>query len=266
MCPSDVEQFVRVWMHLPTRSPRWAVDPPSEHRVSVELPDLKILSEKEDLLGLPRHRFDSTRPDGTARRARPPPAPNAGSGSYLPVAPMTPRDEVLRSIGVARVRDAGRMSGTVRAFGDQDLPWAESLSGAQFGGRLQARLGSVVDALACPGLVAEINGDPVGIVTYLAQPPAVEIVYLEVTHRHVGIGTSLIEAVVARTSPRRLWAVTTNDNLDALRFYQRRGFRIVEVRLGAVEEARGQLKPEIPEIGSFGIQIRDEFVLERPPS
>jgi ribosomal protein S18 acetylase RimI-like enzyme len=87
-----------------------------------------------------------------------------------------------------------------------------------------------------------------------------------VTAPHAGIGTTLIDAIEALTRPRRLWLVTTNDNLDALRFYQRRGFRIVDTRVGAVEDARRTLKPTIPESGSYGIEIRDEIVLERRPT
>ena len=60
----------------------------------------------------------------------------------------------------------------------------------------------------------------------------------------------------------RLWLVTTNDNVDALRFYQRRGFRLRALRPGAVDEARRELKPEIPEIGDHGIPLRDELELE----
>ena len=63
---------------------------------------------------------------------------------------------------------------------------------------------------------------------------------------------------------RRLWVLTTNDNVDALRFYQRRGFRLSALRPGAVDEARRQLKPEIPELGEYGIPIRDEIELEMP--
>jgi ribosomal protein S18 acetylase RimI-like enzyme len=152
---------------------------------------------------------------------------------------------------------------TIRAFGDADVPWAERLIGG-FGGRLQVRLGSVVDPLACPGLVAERDGEPVGIVTYDADGDDVEVVYIEVTAKHQGVGTRLLDAVEARTKGRRLWLVTTNDNLDALRFYQRRGFRIAQVRPGAMDETRKTLKPSISEVGNFGIPIRDEIVLERP--
>ena len=63
----------------------------------------------------------------------------------------------------------------------------------------------------------------------------------------------------------RLWLVTTNDNTDALRWYQRRGFVLVGAHPGAVTEARAELKPTIPLEGEHGIEIRDELELELPP-
>jgi ribosomal protein S18 acetylase RimI-like enzyme len=101
------------------------------------------------------------------------------------------------------------------------------------------------------------------MVAYEPDGDDAEVVYIEVTDKHQGVGTRLLDAVEARTEARRLWLVTTNDNLDALRFYQRRGFRIARVRPGAVDEARRTLKPSIAEVGNFGIPIRDEIVLER---
>jgi hypothetical protein len=61
----------------------------------------------------------------------------------------------------------------------------------------------------------------------------------------------------------RIWLVTTNDNLRALRFYQRRGLRIVGVDPGAVDRAR-EMKPSIPTVAENGIPIRDEIRLELP--
>jgi ribosomal protein S18 acetylase RimI-like enzyme len=151
---------------------------------------------------------------------------------------------------------------TIRALTDADMPWAERLLDG-FGGRHQVRLGSVVDALARPGFVAERDGELVGIVTYDADGADVEVVYIEVTAKHEGVGTGLLDAVQARTGAQRLWLVTTNDNLDGLRFYQRRRFRITDVRPGAADEARRTLKPSLSEVGNFGIPIRDEIVLER---
>jgi hypothetical protein len=57
---------------------------------------------------------------------------------------------------------------------------------------------------------------------------------------------------------------TTNDNLEALRFYQRRGFVLVALHAGAIAESR-RLKPAIPLAGRYGIAIRDEIELERRP-
>jgi hypothetical protein len=54
--------------------------------------------------------------------------------------------------------------------------------------------------------------------------------------------------------------VTTNDNLHALRFYQRRGFVLAEVRLNAVAHSR-LLKPQIPLLGADDIPLRDEIEL-----
>lgn len=67
--------------------------------------------------------------------------------------------------------------------------------------------------------------------------------------------------VTKQAGMRRLWLVTTNDNLDALRFYQRRGLRIVDVAPGAVDAARA-VKPSTPLTGEYGIPLRDELTLE----
>lgn len=84
--------------------------------------------------------------------------------------------------------------------------------------------------------------------------------------RSRGAGTALIEEVeriALNAGCRRLWLITTNDNIEGLRFYQRRGFRLVELHAGAVDRSRESLKPEIPAIGEHGIPIRDELELEK---
>ena len=68
-----------------------------------------------------------------------------------------------------------------------------------------------------------------------------------------------------REGGARLWVITTNDNVDALRFYQRRGFCMMRVHRGAVDRSRASLKPEIPAVGAYGIPLRDEIELERAP-
>lgn len=79
-----------------------------------------------------------------------------------------------------------------------------------------------------------------------------------------GIGTALLAAArgAARAAGcRRLWLITTNDNTPAIRFYERRGFHVVAVHVGAVIAAR-EVKPEIPLLGVGGIPIEDEVEME----
>ena len=90
-----------------------------------------------------------------------------------------------------------------------------------------------------------------------------EIISLNSIEEGKGIGTSLIneiENIVIKNNCKLIKLVTTNDNLLALRFYQKRGFILSRIINNAVEEAR-KLKPEIPLIGNDGIPIRDEIEL-----
>ncbi len=112
-----------------------------------------------------------------------------------------------------------------------------------------------------PGLVAEAGGTLIGLLVYDPRPAECELVALFAAVRGTGIGSSLVAALRERVPDRPIWVVTTNDNLDALRFYQRRGFRLRALRAGAVDEARRTIKPAIAEIGEHGIPIRDELEL-----
>jgi N-acetylglutamate synthase-like GNAT family acetyltransferase len=129
-----------------------------------------------------------------------------------------------------------------------------------------ARRGSLECALDHPALLAEADGRLIGVLTYVPRGKECEVLTLHVDDRHQGVGTALIEAVSAlarRAGCERLWLITTNDNLGALRFYQRRGFRLAALYSGAVADSRARLKPEIPEVGAHSIPLRDELELER---
>jgi len=115
-----------------------------------------------------------------------------------------------------------------------------------------------------PGWVAWLGDERVGLLTYQFHAGDCEIMTLDSLHPGIGVGTALVTAArqaAQAAGCRRLWLVTTNDNLNALRFYQKRGLRLVAVHPGAVERAR-RLKPEIPLIGADGIPLRDEIELE----
>jgi ribosomal protein S18 acetylase RimI-like enzyme len=153
----------------------------------------------------------------------------------------------------------------IRRLTPEDEPAAASLLHTELGGRHQARLGELHDVLAFPGFGAWDGGSLVGVATYRPDGDRAELAAIAVAgnRRLGGIGSLLIEAVAAATASEglsELWLVTTNDNLDALRLYQRRGFQLTELHQGAMDEARKQ-KPAIPELGHYGIPMRDELVL-----
>jgi ribosomal protein S18 acetylase RimI-like enzyme len=151
----------------------------------------------------------------------------------------------------------------IRPFRQSDRSWAEPLLDDEFGGALQARRGELLDVLALPGLVAERMGRPQGLLTYRRTGDECELAFMAAIEPHRGVGTVLLEAFREEVSDcTRIWVVTTNDNLEALRFYQRRGFVLSALRPGAVEDSRRRLKPRIGAVGSFGIPLRDELELE----
>jgi ribosomal protein S18 acetylase RimI-like enzyme len=156
----------------------------------------------------------------------------------------------------------------LRPLATEDFALVEELLDAQVGGRRQARLGEVVDVLRAGGIIAVEGGEIVGVATADLGEEVTELQVLAVVPRHQGrgLGGRLLEATVAQASARGsrlLWLVTTNDNLDALRLYQRHGFRLAELHPGAVDESRRELKPGLPETGQHGIPLHDELVLHR---
>jgi GNAT superfamily N-acetyltransferase len=148
--------------------------------------------------------------------------------------------------------------------GDRD--WVNGLIVERWGADIVIARGTVYRPATLPGWVAWKSGERVGLLTYQLSGDACEIVTMDSLRPGIGVGTALIEAVqrVARDAAcLRLWVTTTNDNLEALRFYQNRGFRLVAVHSNALEISR-RIKPEIPSIGRHGIPLRDEIELEMP--
>jgi ribosomal protein S18 acetylase RimI-like enzyme len=156
---------------------------------------------------------------------------------------------------------------TVRPFTAADLPWAEALLVEDMATSRVARLGELVDPLRHPGLIADRDGERLGLLTYIVDGDQFEVLTLHSSVENAGAGTALLEAaaeLAAGAGCRRLWLVTTNDNLHALGFYQRRGLRLRALHAGALDRDR-RLKPEIPEVSpANGIPMRDLLELELP--
>lgn len=89
------------------------------------------------------------------------------------------------------------------------------------------------------GFIALDGNDWIGLVTYTFPDTDCEIVSMDSLRENEGIGTALIEKVIeeARANQcRRVHLSTTNDNLRALGFYQKRGFQ--PVRLARQRDGR----------------------------
>jgi GNAT superfamily N-acetyltransferase len=121
------------------------------------------------------------------------------------------------------------------------------------------------DAMLLPGIVVKYGDEYAGLGIYQIHQRDCEIVCLAVTRQWQGIGTYICNAIEANAREHkceRLWGITTNDNIDALRFYQCRGFALCALYPNAVRSAR-LLKPSIPLVGNYGIPICDEIEFEK---
>jgi GNAT superfamily N-acetyltransferase len=153
---------------------------------------------------------------------------------------------------------------SVRSKTADDQPWVDEVLQRMWGGCTVVVHGEAYDAGGLPALIA---GEYQGLATFAlaAERPHAELIALNALMPRQGIGTALVETLAAQLGSRGVREIRltmTNDNLDALRFYQRRGFRIVAVRPGAVDDAR-RIKRSIPVVGNYAIPRHDEIEMMR---
>lgn len=125
--------------------------------------------------------------------------------------------------------------------------------------------GKEIDMTQVEGFYVKEDGDLIGLITYLVYGDTLEITSLNSLRENRGIGTQLLETVVEEAQKRgcrRVVLITTNDNIRAIQFYQKRGFDMANLFRNALEVSR-KLKPEIPLIGDNGIPLRHEIEFER---
>ena len=148
----------------------------------------------------------------------------------------------------------------------EDRDWIRRWMIFQWGAEIVIAHDQVFHPADLAGFVATDleTSEPIGLITYHFIGDSCEIITLDSMREGLGIGNALIEAAkehAIKMDCKRLWLVTTNDNMNSLRFYQKRGFVLVKIDRGAVYRARQQ-KPEIPAKGFYGIPIHDEIELE----
>lgn len=177
---------------------------------------------------------------------------------------------------------------SIRPLQREDREWVAHFLDEHWGSTQMVTRGRILYGHLLPGFVAErpkpleegaepeeidddateenpiVTMEKIGLLTYNVEDQECEIISLDSRMEGSGIGTALVnELVMAAKESKinRIWLITTNDNLPALKFWQKRNFCLVKVHSNAIEQAR-RLKPQIPITGIEGIPIRDELELE----
>ena len=154
----------------------------------------------------------------------------------------------------------------LRRLTQDDLPRLRQFWIEHWGGEEMISRGTIYRPEQLEGFVVEDGEEWVGLLTFVLKADECEVMSLDSLREGQGIGSKLIDQITdeARTQGcKRLFLITTNDNLNALGFYQKRGFEIVAIHRGAVNESRKR-KPSIPLVGYNNIPLRDEIELEMP--
>jgi len=152
----------------------------------------------------------------------------------------------------------------IREIKNSDREWVRNFISKEWGSEKIISRGKIHYPHKLPGFIAFNGKKYLGLITYNIEKDDCEIVSINTILKRKGIGRALVEKV-KRTAKnlgcKRLWLVTTNDNIDGLIFWQKVGFSLKKVYPNAISFSR-KLKPEIPEIGNYGIPVRDEIELE----
>lgn len=144
---------------------------------------------------------------------------------------------------------------------DKDNDWVKAVATEQWGSTEIISRDQMHNVSTLPGYVAEQDKILIGVILYTIENRQCEIVALYSAIKKRGVGTRLIDLVkkaAAVNHCKKVWLLTTNDNIQALGFYQKRGFVLTALRPNAIKQQR-RIKPTIPLIGSNGIPIRDEI-------
>ena len=152
----------------------------------------------------------------------------------------------------------------VREAADAERQAALELFRRDFGRTGIVAFGQVIDLDAIPTIVADMEGELGGALAYRLVDGGLHVVALatEPMWQRSGVGGYLVaevELMARRQRIPRVIVSTTNDNLPALYFYQRRGYYVTEwIPHGVAKHARNASL-----VGFSGIPIRDEVRMEK---
>lgn len=125
--------------------------------------------------------------------------------------------------------------------------------------------GEIIDGTKLDGFLLQEDSKIIGLVTYKFYENICEIISLDSKKENIGIGSALlkeVEKVATDNDCKKMRLITTNDNMRALQFYQKRGYCLTKLYPNAMDEVR-KIKPNVPELGDNDIPLRDEIELEK---
>jgi ribosomal protein S18 acetylase RimI-like enzyme len=122
-----------------------------------------------------------------------------------------------------------------------DFAWAEDEVAPEWGRLVDAQGLVAVDRVG-------LHDENVGMAVF--RDGELTWLWVDRWHLHRGIATALVGAI---DGPLRV--TITNDQLSALRFFQRRGFRLTGAKTMAFDRPRRS--------GYYGIDVRDQLHLAR---
>lgn len=180
----------------------------------------------------------------------------ARSGEYI--CPVHARLEVVSVSERSRVLPL-----PVRAAQTEDYATIRSVALAYWQETEVVCFGQTYDVMALPALLATCDGQVAGVLSYALQGTRLIIVMLNVHPESQGrqVARSLLAVVEEEARARsmsRLAVATSNDDLPALYLYQRVGFVLTGVEVGAILAHHGR-----EERGFAGIPVRDEIQLAK---
>jgi GNAT superfamily N-acetyltransferase len=149
----------------------------------------------------------------------------------------------------------------IRDLEEADRPWVTEWIVREWGLPVVSISGNY-DPSNLPGYVAEVDGEVVGAITFHLSDSGCEVVTLNSLWERQGIGTALLARVkhLADHEGLRLWLITTNENIDAIRFYQRRGMDIAALHRDFVDVVR-RFKPQVTDHEDRAIRFQHALEL-----
>ena len=149
----------------------------------------------------------------------------------------------------------------VRTIQPEDRPLVDQIIVKRWGETRIVSRGRIHDVRYLSGFIAVDFESIIGVLTFEIESNSCEIVTLDSLRENIGVATALLHAIeeyCMNSNLRKLWLITTNNNLRAIEFYKNRGFSLIATHKNALKATR-KIKPFIPKFDEGGVPIRDEL-------